>query len=202
MGWIVFLPACTDGQLQGAKAEVKETTIKLDLPKVPDFDMPSPHPDGTHTVREMRLKGRKLFNTEQRIRGFVTWQYDCVAALRTPELTSKQVKRMIANDPSRCVVPHFYLGDGADTPAEKSLWVVEVPRKLRKDELRLLTRRERRKLPSVPVLNLGDEVVVIGTWDKLSPRGFANSDGLLVYKSIEVVTRASNRRQGSPDDEG
>lgn len=190
--------ACENSGLKGAKAEVKETTIKLDLPPVPEFNTPSPHPDGTHTVRGMRLKGRKLFKTEQKIRGFVTWKYDCVKALRTPELTEKQVRQLIADNPAQCTRPHFYIGDAADTAPEKSVWIVEVPRKLRKDEMRNLNSAERRAASriKVPRVEIGDEVVVIGTWDSSSPQGFANSDGLLVYQSMETVAEASDGDEG------
>ena len=189
---VPFVFACESGGLQGAKAEVKDTTIRLDLPPVPEFTMPSPHSDGTHSVREMRLKGRKLFGTEQKVRGFITWKYDCVAALLTPEFTKKQIQALIAKDPSRCTRPHFYIGDSPDTPPEKSLWVVEVPRKLRKDETRKLSRAERRRLPRPPRVRIGDEVSVTGTWDRSSPAGFANSDGLLVYQKMKTLAKAGS----------
>ena len=197
---ILVATACQSQGLQGAKAEVKDTPINLVLPEVPEFQMPSAHPDGTHSVREMRLKGRKLFNTEQKIRGYITWIYDCVAALHTPELDEKKVQKMIIDDPSRCTRPHFYIGDSADTPPEKSLWVVEVPRKLRPDEIRNMSRQDRRNLPKVPSFHLGDEVTITGTWDRSSPAGFANSEGLLVYKSMTTVTEGS--AQGGSDETG
>src|SRR5688572_30157839 len=68
-------------ELQGAKAEVSKTDVKLDMPAVPAFDMPQPNPDGSHSVREMRLKGRKLIDTEVQIKGYITWIYDCTAEM-------------------------------------------------------------------------------------------------------------------------
>lgn len=185
---VLGLLGCDEGGLQGAKSEVKESKIQLDLPTVPTFEMPSPHPDGTHSVREMRLKGRKLFETDVEIKGFVTWIYSCEAELKTPEMTDKDVQEVIAKDPDKCNRPHFFLGDTAETESDKSTWVVENPRKLRKDELKALTRAERKALPPVPYFELGDEVVVKGTWDNKSPRGFANSDGLLIFKEMQNLT--------------
>ena len=43
-------------------------------------------------------------------------------------------------------------------------------------------------LPIVIEHVVGDEVEVKGTWSKTSPKGFANSDGLLVYESMENIT--------------
>lgn len=192
------LMACEEGGLSGAKSEVKETTIKLDLPPVPQFDMPSAHPDGTHSVREMRLKGRKLFQTELKIKGFVTWIYDCAEEMREPGMTDKQLQKMLEEAPDKCNRPHFFLGDTADTPSEKSIWVVEVPRELRKDERRTLTREELRNLPAVPKFSLGEEVIVTGTWDQTSPKGFFNSDGLLTYKSMENLSQGTVSPGGQP----
>lgn len=180
----LLLAACEQGGLQGAKAEVKETTIELDLPPVPQFDMPSPHPDGTHSVREMRLKGRKLFESELKIKGYVTWIYSCEDDLREPDMSVREVRKKIAEEPDLCNRPHFFLGDTPEA-SKKIIWVVEVPRKLRKDERR---RRGSRDTPRVPRFEVGDEVIVTGTWAQRSPNGFANSDGLLVYSDMENLS--------------
>ncbi len=179
---------CEEEGLKGAKAEVKETKIKLDLPAVPQFDMPSPHPDGTHSVREMRLKGRKLFQTELKIKGYVTWIYNCGDELRKPDMTDKQVKKMLADAPDKCNRPHFFLSDKPGTGGEKSIWVVEVPRELRKDEKKTYTKAELAEMPPVPIFKLDEEVIVTGSWKQRSPKGFFNSDGLLIYKEMENLT--------------
>jgi hypothetical protein len=189
--WALTLPACSEEGLSGPKAEVKETTIKLDLPAVPQFDTPSAHPDGTHSVREMRLKGRKLFESDLKIKGYITWIYDCAAEVRKPEMTDKQVAKLLEEQPDMCNRPHFFIGDTKDTPPEKSVWVVEVPRALRKDELKTYTKEEIRAMPRVPGFDIGDEVIVHGTWDQKSPKGFFNSDGLLAYKEMENLSRSS-----------
>lgn len=183
-----LMTGCDDGGLQGARSEVKETKIQLDLPAVPTFEAPSAHPDGTNSVRQMRLKGRKLFETEVEVKGFVTWIYSCEAELKTGDMTDEDVRKLITENPDKCNRPHLFLGDTADTASEKSIWVVENPRKLRKDELKLLTRSERKALPPVPVFDLGDEVIVKGTWNNKSPNGFANSDGLLVFKEMQNLS--------------
>src|SRR5688572_20046808 len=87
---------CSKDQFEGAaKAEVAETNIRIELPAVPEFKMPSPYPDGTHPVAEMRLKGNKMLDTEVRVKGYVIWVYDCATALRTPDMTDKELQRIL-----------------------------------------------------------------------------------------------------------
>jgi hypothetical protein len=179
---------CAEDPLKGPKPEIAQTTIKLDLPEAPAFDIPGAHPDGTHSVREMRLKSSKLLNTEVQIKGFVTWIYDCVAELQGPDDSAAEIRKKVEADPTMCQRPHFFLGDTQDTTGERSIWVVEVPRKLRADEVRLLSRQERANLPKVPEIKIGDEVIVTGTWNKESPGGFTNSEGLLVYKDLQNLS--------------
>jgi len=164
--------------------------IQVDLPTVPEFDMPAPYPDGTHRVSEMRLRGRKLLQTELSIKGYVLWIYDCEEDMATahPDKSENEVSAMIEADPSLCSRPHIIIGDGADTSVDKGVWVVEVPRKARKDELRNMSSAERRAWPKVPKMKVGDEIFVTGTWDRESPKGFANSDGLLVYKEMRNLS--------------
>ena len=125
---------CRKADLQGAKAEVQETSIKLDLPPVPDFAMPAPNPDGTHPVAEMRLKGNKFLDTEVKVKGFVVWIYDCATSIRTPDMTDKQLATLIENEPERCSRPHLTIADRPDTPPDRGIWVVDIPRPVRKDD--------------------------------------------------------------------
>jgi hypothetical protein len=185
---LLLAAGCDQGGLKGAEAEVKKTNIQLDLPPVPEFEAPSAHPDGTHAVSELLLKGRKLFGNKLEVKGYVTWIYDCLSHKRKPGQTDKQAKKMIEEDPSLCDRPHFIMGDEPDTPNEKGIWVVEVPREMRKDELKLMNDDEIAALPPVPVFKIGDEVVVTGTWDVKSPKGFARSVGLVVYESMKNLT--------------
>lgn len=188
---LAILPACGGDDLSGAKAEVQETQIKLDLPAVPEFDMPAPNPDGTHPVREMRLRGDKFLDTEVKIKGYIVWVYDCAQAIRTPDMTDKQLKRTLAEHPEKCQRPNLYLGDTADATSEKGVWVVNVPRPPRPDEKKVLSREQLRNWPEVPKIALGDQVIVTGTWALKSPYGATKSEGLLVYGSLEHVGAAT-----------
>ena len=184
---IVAASGCRKADLQGAKAEVQETSIKLDLPAVPEFAMPQPNPDGTQPVSVMRLKGNKFLDTEVKVKGYVVWIYDCATAIRTPEMTDKELAKILENEPERCSRPHFTIADKADTPPDRGIWVVDVPRPVRKDDKLLgpeILAQMEAEWKSLPPFKLGDEVVVNGTWTLVSPKGFRHSDGLVVYKGM------------------
>jgi hypothetical protein len=189
-------------KLKGPEAEVRKSEMKLSLPAVPAFDLPPSPPDGSHTVKEMRVKGKKLLETDVTVKGVITWAYDCPTAIRQPGMSDKDLQKTIDEDPSRCERPKFYIGDAADTPAEKSVWVVEVPRPYYKVELERLPKDELRNPPpdrcdakadpkksACPPYKVGDEVEITGTWRLTSPHSERNSDGLLVYKRIKNVTQ-------------
>jgi len=182
----VAAAGCNKDQLEGAKSEVQKTSIKLDLPAVPDFVMPQPNADGTHSVAEMRLRGNKFLDTELKVKGHVVWIYDCATAIRTPDMSDKDVAKILADQPEKCIPPHFYLGDRADTPPDRGIWVVDVPRPLRKDDKNLpkeMQAEMESRWKTMPAFKLGDEVLVTGKWAQESERRFRNSDGLLVYKN-------------------
>ena len=67
--------------------------------------------------------------------------------LRRMEGQVRGVQKMIEDDPTKCERPKFYIGDTPDTPVEKSLWVVDVPRPYNKLELERLPRDELRNPP-------------------------------------------------------
>lgn len=182
----VALVACADED-EVTEPQVEETTISLDLPSIPVFDMPSPNPDGTHPVQELRLKGYEHLDSEVEVRGYVIWDYDCATAVRTPDMTDEEVEELVQEEPERCELPNFYLGDEADAEPEQGLWVVEVPREPRPDERRNLPASELADWPEVPEYDVGDEVVVTGEWALQSPEGAASSEGLLVYDDLEHV---------------
>lgn len=177
--------ACSSDELTDAEGEVRDPEVSLKLPDVPTFDMPSPNPDGTHPVREMRLKGNEFLDSEIQVKGYVVWDYDCATAIRTPDMTDREVEQLLAEEPERCERPNFYLGDSPDTPPEQGVWVVEVPRPPRPDERRALPAAELRDWPEVPEYEVGDHVVVTGEWALRSPHGATKSEGLLVYEDIE-----------------
>lgn len=180
--------ACSSDELEGVEAEVEETNIKLDLPTVPDFVVPQANSDGSHPIAEMRLNGKSFLAQEVRVKGTVLWIYDCATAIRTPEMSEKDLKTVLDTQPQRCTRPHFILGDGAGAKTELGVQVVEYPREVRKDEKKArpdeLVAEMEAALAALPDFKVGDEVVVTGMWELKSPKGFQNSDGLLIYGSM------------------
>jgi hypothetical protein len=182
---------CGNDQFAGPKAEIPETNVKLDLPAVPEFKVPAAYADGSHPVAEMRLNGNKFLDTEVRVKGFVIWMYDCATAIRTPDMDDKQLQRILADEPERCNRPNLYLGDKATDPTDRGIWVVDIPRPPRPDELKVLPKDVLRDWPKVPNFKVGQEVTVTGKWSLKSPEGFANSTGLLVYGSVQFAGGAA-----------
>jgi hypothetical protein len=202
LGGAAVLAACDKDKLSGPEAEVRKSDKKIALPEVPAFDLPASPSDGTHTVKELRVKGKKLLESDVVVKGVITWAYDCPTAIRQPGMSDKELQKIIEEDPSRCERPKFYLGDAADTPAEKSLWVVDVPRPYYKVELSRLSRDELRNPPAdrcdpraepkkqlCPPYKVGDQVEVTGTWRLESSHSERNSEGLLVFKRMKNITQ-------------
>jgi hypothetical protein len=199
---VAALAGCDKDKMKGPEAEVRKSEVKVSLPAVPAFDLPPSPADGSHSVKEMRVKGKKLLETDVTVKGVITWAYDCPTAIRQPGVSAEAVQKMIDEDPSKCERPKFYIGDAAETPPEKSLWVVEVPRPYYKIELERLPREEIRHPPSdrcdpkdpkksaCPPYKVGDQVEITGTWKLTSPHSERNSDGLLVYKHMKNVTQS------------
>jgi hypothetical protein len=194
---------CQGDKLKGPEAEVRKSDQKMNLPPVPGFDLPAASTDGTHSVKALRVKGRKLLENEITVKGFVTWAYDCPTALRTPGQTDEAVQKLIDDDPTRCERAKFYIGDEAATPAEKSLWVVDVPRPYNKKEIKNIDKKnrtdpdrcepdEKKKDPMksiCPPYKVGDQVEIKGVFTLSSPHSERNSQGLLVFKSMKNVTQ-------------
>ncbi len=197
---VAALGGCKGDKLKGPEAEVKKPDIKVDLPAIPAFDMPPANPDGSHSVKELRVKGKKFLDTDITVKGIITWAYDCPTAVRKPDESDKDLKKRLDDDPTLCERPKFYIGDTAATPAEKSLWVVDVPRPYNKLEEERLKKAERNapdrcepgekdpKKMICPPYKVGDEVIITGTFKLSSPHSERNSDGLLVYKSLKNTT--------------
>lgn len=181
--------ACKQSKLPAPPAEAQKADVKVDLPAVPAFDLPSVNADGSHSVKEMRVRGRKMLGKETMIKGYVTWAYDCATAIRQPGWTDEDVAKAIAEDQSKCERPKFYLGDSADTPAEKSIWVVDVPRAPTETEVKNLPKEEIKNWPAVPPYKVGDEIVVRGQWVQSSPHSEKNNEGLLVYTWLRNNTQ-------------
>lgn len=209
---LALLPSCDKDKFQGPQAEVKKTEVKLDLPNVPAFDLPPAPADGSHAVKELRVKGKKLFDTDVTVHGFITWAYDCATAIRKPGETDQQVQDRIdgtkivdgkmEGDPTLCERPKFYIGDDKATPVEKSLWIVDVPRVFNRQEMKNTPNKKDRDVDPLkcepkedPKKTLcgpyavGDEVVITGSFKTSSPHSERNSDGLIVYKKMKNITQ-------------
>jgi hypothetical protein len=206
---LLVISACQDKGLKVPDPEVRKSDVKLTLPAGPAFDLPAANPDGSHAVKEMRVKGRKLLDTEVTVKGIVTWAYDCPTAVREPGMDDKAVQKIIDEDPTKCERAKFYIGDAADTPAEKSMWVVDVPRPFNKLEIERLPKEELKNPPpdrcdpkkkdTCPVYKVGDQVEVTGQWKMSSPHSERNSDGLLVYKKMKNVTQNWESPEPAPE---
>ena len=186
-------------------AEVTKPDVKLELPAVPAFDLPAQPTDGSHTIKELRVKGRKLLDSDITVHGFITWAYDCPTAVRKPNEDDKALQKRLEDDPTLCERAKFYIGDTKDTPAEKSLWVVDVPRPYNKLELERIKKPERTlatypdrcepgekdpKKSICPPYTVGDEVEITGSFKVSSPHSERNSDGLMVYKKLKNITQS------------
>jgi hypothetical protein len=209
--------ACEGDKLKGPEAEVKKSEVKLTIPPVPGFELPAANPDGSHSVKEMRVKGKKLLESPITVKGYITWAFDCATAVREPGMDDKAVQDMIDKDPTKCERPKFYVGDAADTPAEKSMWVVDLPRMYNKLELARIKPKDRKdkdgrpadplrceptekdpKKIVCPPYKVGDQVEVTGTWKLVSNHSERNSDGLLVYKKMKNVTQSWESPEPDP----
>jgi len=116
--------------------------------------------------------------------GTVVWIYDCMVAEQKPGESRRATRKRITNSPELCNRPNLYIADDPSAPPSDGLWVVEVPRPPRPDELKTLPQEVIDNWPKVPKVKVGDRVVITGKFDRRSPRGFSSSDGLLVYGSL------------------
>ncbi len=198
-------PKPVSPKLRGPDPERGVPPTDLVLPAVPAFELPVVS-GGARGVRELRILGRPLLDTDVRVDGYVTWIYDCTKALRRPGQALASVHRSIDRDPTQCERAKLYLGDRPDTPPEASLWVVDVPRPFNKLELERIDKRDRTvdnypdrcepdpKRPRAPIcapVAVGDFVTVTGRFAQSSPHRERNSDGLIVLRSITAATPPS-----------
>ena len=140
----------------------------VDLPPVPGFDLPLSAP-GEHGPREMRVHGKRLIEHTVKVSGYVTWIYDCEAELKRfdPGAGRQQLRKRMDQDATLCGQPKFYLGDTRDTPRDASIWIADPPER--------------------SVVAVGDRVVVSGTWATETPHGERDTEGLLLYQSVQRV---------------
>lgn len=182
-------PKQVPDDLPGPQAEAIARPAKVDLPAIPSFDLPATEP-GFHGPRELRVHGKAALGTEIKVKGYVTWVYDCAAALAAinPKASRAQILASIDTNPALCEHPKLYLGDARDTARDASIWVVDVPRPPSKAERDHLPKDQLKAWPAVPRVAVGDYVAITGTWTVASPHGELNSDGLLVYKALDKAT--------------
>jgi tetratricopeptide (TPR) repeat protein len=194
-------PRAVSSDLRGPEPERGDSQANVTLPSLPTFEVPL-GPAGTHSVRELFVAGRALLDTDLAVSGYVTWIYDCPTAIRRRGESDKKVLKRIEDDPTLCERPKFYLGDARDTPPERSLWIIDVPRPFNKLELERITKEDRvanypdrcesdpkKPRPKFCVsVALGDYVTLKGKFAMSSPHSERNSDGLLVFASIAPAT--------------
>lgn len=181
-----------------AKAEVK-------IPAVPVLAAPL-GPGGSHGVLELIAMGAALRDTDLQVSGYVTWIYDCAAAIGRRGEARAATQRRIDRDPTLCERPKFYLGDAPDTPADRALWVVDAPRpfnKLERERIDLADRTpanypdrcepdpRRPRAPLCLPLAVGDYVTVSGRFAVASPHAERNSDGLIVFAALTPASPPS-----------
>ena len=159
---------------------------KVTLPAVPAFELP-PVVGGVHGARELHVAGKPLLGQDVKVAGYVTWIYDCATAVQRAGETRAQAQARVDTDPTLCQRPRFYIAETKDTPVESGLWIVEVPRAPNKLESTRLPKDQLAKWPAVPQLAVGDYVVVSGKFAQVAPHGDRNSDGLVVFASVDKV---------------
>jgi len=167
---------------------------KVDLPAVPDFALASTTGD-VHDVKELRVAGQPLLDTDIKVQGYVIWIYDCIGAIRTPGESKAATQERIDADPTLCERAKLYLGETKTTPPEKGLWIVDFPRPPGKLEKERLPKEKLDAWPVVPKVKVGDYVTISGHFAVQSPHKERNSDGLLVFASIAP---ARPSRSGKP----
>lgn len=186
----VLALGCGGGKGTGTTASgevASDTQIRLTLPEPPAFEEPPSHPDGTLSVTMLRRRSAKFLDTTVKVKGYVVFKYDCAADWEAKEPGNG--KKIATEQPDRCDRPHFYLADQPNASYDKAIWVVEVPRAPREDEKKVYSKEELALWAPEPVYTQGQMIVAEGVWSTRSPIGFVNSDGLLVYKGLTVVTQ-------------
>ena len=169
-----FQAACTGGNASGASMAEPEATalppIKVDLPPPPSFagsDIPEKLPDGSYTISGLRKNKRRfcqpppgqkepdaqcLLNKEVKIHAYLLEVYQC------PVCPKGQTCKL-------CDQPHFFMGDKADTKKEKALMVADYLAPKQKP----------------PILTVGKQYDINGTFSINTPTGFGDSEGLLIF---------------------
>ncbi|MCA9666143.1 MAG: hypothetical protein KC503_11170 [Myxococcales bacterium] len=149
----------------GAKSKQAQLpAVQVKLPPPPSFKKPHPpekYPDESYSIYGVRALKKKTMSTEVRVKGFIIDVYTCPKCPKGSTCPA-------------CNKPHFYISDRANGPKEKAMMVVDYPEK---------DPKTKRKLK----FEVGTQYYVTGTFDRASPTGFKNSDGLLIWKEAVPV---------------
>ena len=173
--------------LPGPQLEVVQHAPRISAPPIPSFALPETEP-GFRSPRELRVRGKPLLGTEVKVRGFVTWAYDCTGVLATanPRASRAQIETAIREDPTLCEDPTFSLGDARDTSRDASITVVGSGPAARGRG----TRRAGAG-PALPALAAGDYVEVTGRWSVPAAPSGTSSDGVLVWSTVERAAQSA-----------
>lgn len=145
----------TPAGLFGTEEATALPPIKVDLPPPPSFNEEHPpleYPDGSVSIYGLRKQIDKYLNKEAKVKAFLLEVYLC------PPCPKGQTCKL-------CDQPHFFLSDKPAGKKEKALIVVDY----------LMPKQK------PPLLTLGKEYVIEGTFARNSPTGFASADGLLQF---------------------
>ena len=173
-GLLLSFAACSSNSSGATLAEPQEgqalPPIKVDLPPPPSFaasDIPEKNPDGTWSVRGLRKHKAEQLGKDVKVKAYLLEVYLC------PKCPKGQTCKL-------CDQPHFFLGDKPDTKKEKALMVVDY----------LMPKQK------PPVLTVGKQYDIDGSFSITSATGFGSSEGLLVFskmkddKGVEFLSQA------------
>ncbi len=155
------IAACSgggSGASLGAEPSNALLPIKVDLPPQPAFlppDVPIKTPEGVYSIYGVRKDKATTLTKDVKVKGYLLEVYVC------PVCPKGQTCKA-------CDQPHFFMGDKPDTKKEKALMVVDYLAPKQKP----------------PVLTVGKQYEVAGSFNINSPTGFGSSDGLLVFNNM------------------
>lgn len=175
-------------RLRGRRATIPRSVdlAATRLPAVPRLVLPKDAGKAMSVLR-LQVERDERLDTEVTVAGTIVWIYDCVTEKRRPGESRRAARERIDDAPELCSRPSLRLADGPGVRPADGLWVVEVPRPIRADERKYLDEQTIKDWPQVPNIKVGDRVEITGTFARRSPKGFADSDGLLVYGELSHV---------------
>ncbi|HEX7843049.1 MAG TPA: tetratricopeptide repeat protein [Kofleriaceae bacterium] len=173
--------------LPGPELEVMNHAPRIATPEIPSFELPPTEP-GLRSPRELRVRGRPWLGTEVKVKGYVTWVYDCVEvlAVANPKASRAQIQAAIHGDPALCHRPAFSLGDARDTSRDASISVVAPEPGGGTSQ-----GGESRAGPAIPTLADGDYVSVTGRWSVPASPALHDAEGVLVWSTVERAAPAA-----------